>query len=64
MNIYFVYIFDFISGTKSFVMGDQPVEVDCAMFGMLAQIVWNSPGCPYEPLFIGNGTIIILVNSI
>lgn len=38
-------------GTKSFLMGDQPIEVDCAMFGMLAQILWNSPGCPYEPLF-------------
>lgn len=41
---------------KSFLMGDQPIEVDCAMFGMLAQILWNSPGCPYEPLFTGNIT--------
>ncbi|KAI9557765.1 hypothetical protein GHT06_014513 [Daphnia sinensis] len=28
-------------GTKPFLMGDQPIEVDCAMFGMLAQILWN-----------------------
>ena len=34
-------------------MGDLPIEVDCAIFGLLAQIVWNSPGSPYEHLFHG-----------
>ena len=46
------------SGTKSFLMGDQPIEADCAIFGMLAQILWNSPGSPYQLPFDG---IIFLV---
>lgn len=40
------------AGTKLFLMGDRPIEVDCAMFGILAQIVWNSPDSPYEPLLL------------
>ncbi|CAL4135278.1 unnamed protein product [Meganyctiphanes norvegica] len=34
-------------GDKPFLMGSEPCEVDCAIFGMMAQIVWNSPGSPY-----------------
>lgn len=50
------------SGTKRFLMGDKPVEVDCAMFGMLAQIVWNSPGSPYnEPLVQGENPAILFI---
>ncbi len=29
-------------------MGDEPTELDCAMFGLLAQLVWNLPGSPFE----------------
>ncbi|KAK7082016.1 hypothetical protein SK128_002001 [Halocaridina rubra] len=32
---------------KPYFMGDKPTEVDCAIFGALAQIQWNSPGSPY-----------------
>lgn len=34
-------------------MGDKPIEADCAIFGMLAQIVWNSPGSPYKEALDG-----------
>lgn len=47
------FIIIIYSGTKSFLMGDQPIEADCAIFGMLAQILWNSPGSPYLLLFDG-----------
>lgn len=45
-------------------MGDQPVEVDCAIFGLLAQIVWNSRGSPYEPLVNGKITILNTQNIV
>ncbi|XP_065560538.1 failed axon connections homolog [Artemia franciscana] len=35
-------------GSKKFLMGDVPCEEDCAVFGMLVQIVWNLPGSPFE----------------
>ena len=35
-------------------MGDKPTEVDCAMFGMLSQFLWNTPGSPFEQLLQGN----------
>ncbi|XP_006812515.1 failed axon connections homolog [Saccoglossus kowalevskii] len=28
-------------GDKAFMFGDEPSEVDCAIFGLLAQILWN-----------------------
>ncbi|XP_076467681.1 failed axon connections homolog isoform X1 [Babylonia areolata] len=31
-------------GTKKFLMGDQPCEEDCAVFGQLSQIYWQLPG--------------------
>ena len=33
-----------ISGDKAFLMGDEPCEFDCAVFGLLAQIYWQSVG--------------------
>lgn len=35
-------------GIKPYFMGDTPTEMDCAMFGMLAMIVWCMPGSPFE----------------
>ena len=46
----------FILGTKPYFMGDKPTEVDCALFGMLAMVVWSSPGSFYEQLVNGNST--------
>lgn len=34
-------------GSKSYLMGETPNEVDCAVFGMLAQFVWAAPGSPF-----------------
>lgn len=42
-----------ISGNKKFFMGDEPCEVDCAIFGMLAQILWSMPGSPHNVLMHG-----------
>lgn len=40
-----------ILGTKKFLMGDQPAEVDCAAFGILSQIRWHTPdSCPGSTL--------------
>ncbi|KAK6187002.1 hypothetical protein SNE40_006256 [Patella caerulea] len=38
---------DFL-GSKDFMMGSEPTEIDCTAFGMLAQIVWHSPKQPCE----------------
>ncbi|KAL3864342.1 hypothetical protein ACJMK2_006033 [Sinanodonta woodiana] len=35
-------------GDKKFLMGDQPSEVDCALFGMLIQIILHMPGSRHE----------------
>ncbi|KAI9557893.1 hypothetical protein GHT06_014645 [Daphnia sinensis] len=40
-------------GTKPYFMGDTPTEMDCAMFGMLAQFVWCMQGSPFEPYMKG-----------
>lgn len=37
-------------GEKAFLMGDEPSEVDCTVFGFLAQLKWNYPGSPYEAM--------------
>jgi len=42
-----------LKGIKPFFMGDKPTEVDCSMFGMIAQMVWNMPDSPFEKLLNG-----------
>lgn len=37
-------------GDKPYFMGDDPTELDCAMFGMLSQIQWNATGPPYRQM--------------
>ncbi|XP_068223453.1 failed axon connections homolog [Palaemon carinicauda] len=37
-------------GDHPFILGDKPTEVDCSIFGMLAQICWNSAGSPFLKL--------------
>ena len=34
-------------------MGDEPSEVDCAIFGMLALVYWLLPGSPLEKYMKG-----------
>ncbi|XP_071098066.1 failed axon connections homolog [Haliotis cracherodii] len=40
---------DFI-GRKRFLMGDEPSEADCSVFGMLSQTYWQFNGSGYENL--------------
>lgn len=30
------------------MFGEQPSEVDCAVFGMIAQIYWHMPGSKHQ----------------
>ncbi|XP_068223255.1 failed axon connections-like [Palaemon carinicauda] len=34
-------------GDKPFLMGDNPCEVDCTLFGYISQVLWNYNGSPY-----------------
>ncbi|CAG7728046.1 unnamed protein product [Allacma fusca] len=36
-----------ILGKKKFFLGDEPSEVDCSIFGAVAQYLWGLPGAPY-----------------
>ena len=47
------YIF---TGTNAFLMGDQPCQEDCAIFGMLAQIKWHAPCTPLEKFLNGEAS--------
>lgn len=38
-----------ILGDNSFLMGEEPTEVDCSIFGFLCQVIWGSP--PESPYF-------------
>ena len=38
----------YYSDKKPFLMGSEPCEEDCAVFGLLAQCVWHMPGSPHE----------------
>ncbi|XP_048247977.1 failed axon connections homolog isoform X2 [Haliotis rufescens] len=40
---------DFI-GKKRFLMGDEPCETDCAVFGQLSQVYWQFPGTGHEDI--------------
>ncbi|KAL8563975.1 hypothetical protein ACOMHN_025306 [Nucella lapillus] len=37
-------ISNFLGSKKKFLMGDQPCEEDCAVFGQLSQLYYNMPG--------------------
>lgn len=37
-------------GEKTFFMGEEPCEVDCVLFGMIAMILYNMPGSKHEKL--------------
>lgn len=46
----------FFLGSKPFFMGDEPTEVDCSLFAMLAMVVWTMPGDGYYQQLL-NGDI-------
>uniref|UniRef100_A0A0P4WCJ7 GST C-terminal domain-containing protein n=1 Tax=Scylla olivacea TaxID=85551 RepID=A0A0P4WCJ7_SCYOL len=39
-----------ILGDRPFFGGENPCRADCAVFGQLAQLMWNAPGTRYEAL--------------
>ncbi|XP_067666037.1 failed axon connections homolog [Haliotis asinina] len=45
----FQSISDFV-GRKKFLMGDDPSEADCSLFGMLSQVYWQFNGSGFENL--------------
>ncbi|XP_037029197.1 failed axon connections homolog isoform X2 [Bradysia coprophila] len=40
-----------ILGNKKFLLGDEPCEDDAAVFGLLAQALYSSPGAPFHAMF-------------
>ncbi|XP_021948446.1 failed axon connections homolog isoform X2 [Folsomia candida] len=40
-----------ILGNKKFILGDLPSEDDAAIFGLLAQALYSSPGAPFHDAF-------------
>ncbi|XP_077989759.1 failed axon connections homolog [Glandiceps talaboti] len=43
-----------ILGDKKFMFGNEPCQEDCAIFGQLAQVVWQLSGSPQEALVKGD----------
>ncbi|KAK3871266.1 hypothetical protein Pcinc_023581 [Petrolisthes cinctipes] len=39
-----------VLGDNDFFGGEKPSRADCAVFGQLAQLMWNAPGTRYEAL--------------
>ena len=32
-----------LTGEKQFMMGDEPTDLDCAIFGQVSQVKWHVP---------------------
>lgn len=43
-----------ILGNKPFLLGNEPCEDDAAVFGLLAQGLYSSPGAPFLVVFESN----------
>lgn len=39
-----------VLGENKFYGGEEPCRADCAVFGQLAQLMWNAPGSQYQAL--------------
>jgi len=53
-----------ILGNKKFILGEDASEVDCAVFGMLVQALWCSPGSPYERMLHGKFILYLNVSKL
>lgn len=40
-----------IIGSNKFLLGIEPSEDDCAVFGLMAQVLYSSPGAPFHTVF-------------
>lgn len=43
-----------ILGNKKFILGNEPCDDDAAIFGLLAQALYSSPGAPYHATLESN----------
>lgn len=43
-----------ILGNNKFLLGNEPCEDDAAVFGLLAQGLYSSPGAPFHVIFESN----------
>lgn len=46
-----------ILGNKKFLLGNEPCDDDAAVFGLLAQGLYSSPGAPFHAMFESNPKI-------
>jgi hypothetical protein len=44
-----------------FLLGDEPCEEDCAVFGFLSQVLWGAPGSPYTAYVKGQISFLIVM---
>jgi len=51
-------------GSNKFLLGDEPSEYDCSIFGQLSQCMWGLPGSVYEKILNGNSNLKYLTNII
>ena len=52
-----------IKGEKKFMLGDEPNEVDCAVFGQLSQVKWHVPDTVKAKSLLEGRTYISIYNS-
>lgn len=51
-------------GNKPYFLGDIPTEIDCTIFGVMAQCVYCARGSPYEKMVIGNFGLILFLQTV
>ena len=52
-----------IKGEKKFILGDEPNEVDCAVFGQLSQVKWHVPDTVKAKRLLEGSTYISIYNN-
>lgn len=51
---FFVFFWFFFLGNKDFILGDNPCKADCAIFGLLSQMYYQSFGGENETAIKGD----------
>jgi len=45
-------------GSKNFLIGDSLTDIDCSAFAILSQLLWSTPGHPFEELVRGYPSLV------